>query len=257
MPLHCGSTVLLHRTLERGASHENSLADFSVIDLSFVRINWILGAVFSAMPNLSVVDIYHGDRVTSFKTARESGIVGVIHKATTGMTGRDPAYKARRKLASEAGLLWGAYHWGTNGDVERQLTNFLKHAEPDEDTLVALDFEPDGNRTMRLDQARDFLTAIQAKLGRRALIYSGALIKERLGSKKDTFFGGHRLWLCQYGPVPKVQKSWSTYWLWQYTDGTAGPPPRTVNGIPGDSKGRLDCNSYEGTVAQLRKEWSA
>ena len=60
----------------------------------------------------------HGDGVTSFADARNSGLLGVIHKATTGATGRDDAYKARRLLARKAGLLWGAYHWGIAAPVD-------------------------------------------------------------------------------------------------------------------------------------------
>ena len=64
-----------------------------------------------------VVDISHGDRVDSFARARDAGLRGVIHKATTGATGRDDAYKPRRQLARDANLLWGAYHWGTKGSL--------------------------------------------------------------------------------------------------------------------------------------------
>jgi len=91
--------------------------------------------------NLRVVDIYQGDRVSSFKKAADSGIWGVIHKATTGATGTDKKYKDRRTSAVAAGLLWGAYHWGTHADVAKQVDNFLKAADPDPQTLVALDFE--------------------------------------------------------------------------------------------------------------------
>jgi hypothetical protein len=46
-------------------------------------------------------------------------------------------------------------------------------------------------------------------------------------------------------------------WLWQYTDNTKGIKPNRVPGIPGDSKGNLDCNSYDGTRAQLNDEWAS
>jgi GH25 family lysozyme M1 (1,4-beta-N-acetylmuramidase) len=209
------------------------------------------------MVNLMVVDIYHGDKVTSFAKAHAAGIQGIIHKATTGATGKDPAYAGRRDSVIDAGMLWGAYHWGTHADVGAQVKNFLKHAEPDNKTLVALDFEPFGANTMTLQQAREFLTAIQAELGRKAVIYGGSLLKEQLGNTKDAFFGSHRLWLAQYGPTPKVQKSWETYWLWQYTDGKDGPDPKEVDGIPGNSKGELDCDSYEGTAQKLKAEWAS
>jgi len=209
------------------------------------------------MVNLRVVDVYHGDRVSSFKKAADFGIWGIIHKATTGATGKDAKYPTRRKLASDAALLWGAYHWGTKADVAKQVKNFLDFAEPDQNTLVALDYERTGGNTMTLDQAREFLTRIEEQLRRKAVIYSGDLIKTRLGNRKDPFFGAHRLWLAHYNVHPVVQRSWDKYWLWQYTDNTRGIKPNQVSGIPGDSKGNLDCDSYDGTRAQLDAEWAS
>src|SRR5262249_49872639 len=59
------------------------------------------------------------------------------------------------------------------------------------------------------------LEGIAEKLGLKPVLYSGHLIKEKLGNKKDPFFGAHRLWLAHYSPNPTVQKSWTRYWLWQ------------------------------------------
>src|SRR3954453_2925128 len=127
-----------------------------------------------------VVDIYHLDTVTSFDTAHLAGLRGVIHKATTGGDGRDPKYKARRKLAHDAGLLWGAYHWGTHRPVGAQVDNFLEWADPDAQTLVALDFEATAGNQMTIDQAREFLRLVGEKLGRKPVIYGGNLLKESL-----------------------------------------------------------------------------
>jgi lysozyme len=205
----------------------------------------------------SVVDLYHGDRVDSFTTARNAGVLGVIHKATTGGTGSDDAYARRRRQALDAGMLWGAYHWGTAAPVDKQVDNFLSHAEPDTTTLVALDFERDVGNQMTLQGARDFLGEIQSRLGRRAVLYSGSTIKGALGRTADPFFGAHRLWLAQYGPNAVVQPSWEGHWLWQYTDGRAGPGPRQAPGIPGNAHGELDCNRFHGTAEQLAAEWAS
>lgn len=199
-----------------------------------------------------VIDIYHGNAVDSFAQARAAGVRGVIHKATTGQTGKDKAYTDRRRDAEAAGLLWGAYHWGTNAPVAAQVDNFLMKAQPGENTLVALDYEIDAKFQMRFDQAREFLERIHEKLGRRAVLYSGHLIKEKLGNSIDPFFGAHRLWLAEYNPTAKVQKSWPSYWLWQYAEKAS-----TVPGIPGNTAGAIDYNHFNGSEDQLRAEWAS
>lgn len=207
--------------------------------------------------NLRVVDLYHLDTVTSFSQAASSGIWGIIHKASTGATGQDNEYAARRQAAFDAGLLWGAYHWGTNAGVPTQVDNFLSAATPDAKTLVALDFEETSGNQMTLDQARQFLTLLETKLGRKPVLYCGGLFKTDMGSTKDTFFGSHRLWLAQYGSNPQPQASWSSIWLWQYTDAKTGLQPNQVPGIPGDTSGNIDCNSYGFTKEQLTAEWAS
>lgn len=204
-----------------------------------------------------VVDIYHGDGVVSFEQAYAAGLRGVIHKATTGASGVDDAYARRRELATRAGLLWGAYHWGTAAPPSEQADNFLNRARPDNNTLVALDFEKDVGNQMTLDGAREFLNIINNKLGRKAIIYSGDTVKSALGKKVDTFFGSHRLWLAQYGSNPAVQRSWKSYWLWQYTDGNYGPGRKSVPGIPGNRANQLDCNTFDGTAEDLKSQWAS
>jgi GH25 family lysozyme M1 (1,4-beta-N-acetylmuramidase) len=204
-----------------------------------------------------VVDLYHFDRVTSFTTARNAGVLGIIHKATTGDGGRDDAYRDRRDQALAAGLLWGAYHWGTNKPAVAQVRNFLDWAKPDAKTLVALDFERDAASQMTLQRAREFLTEMANRLGRKPVLYSGATVKGALGATKDEFFGTHRLWLAQYSSAASVQASWSNYWLWQYTDGTHGPGPRSAPGLPGNADGQLDCNHFAGSAEELAADWAS
>ncbi|WP_213881618.1 glycoside hydrolase family 25 protein [Pseudomonas sp. dw_358] len=204
-----------------------------------------------------VIDMNHNDGVGSFAQAKAAGLVGVIHKATTGQHGQDDQYAERRQQALDAGLLWGAYHWGTAADPITQVDNFLRYAEPDAHTLVALDFEATPGNQMTLDIAQRFCEEIFNRLGRRPVIYSGSTLKGYLGSTSNAFFAQHRLWLAQYGSHPTVQRSWESFWLWQYTDGDVGPPGcRAVAGILGDAKKRLDCNHFAGDAATLAAQWA-
>src|SRR5437588_7581135 len=97
----------------------------------------------------------------------------------------------------------GAYHFGTAGDGAAQADFFLSKATPDAQTLLVLDYEPNGNSTMTLDQARAFVQRIQDQTGRYPGLYSGSLIKQQLGSKPpDPILYKCFLWIAQYGQAP-------------------------------------------------------
>ncbi|MDD5265935.1 MAG: glycoside hydrolase family 25 protein [Methylococcales bacterium] len=199
-----------------------------------------------------VVDIsHHNGPNIDFVKAKASGLVGVIHKATQGQSNVDKKYALNRTAALEAGLLWGAYHFAEGGDGIKQAEHFLKVAEPDKDTLLVLDFEP--NRTgpsMNLTEAHAFVTHVQQENGRFPGFYSGNLIKELLGSKQDPLLAKCWFWLAQYGPTAVVPANWPTWTMWQYTDGNLGPTPHDVPGI-----GDCDRDKFNGDQAQLEKLW--
>jgi GH25 family lysozyme M1 (1,4-beta-N-acetylmuramidase) len=198
-----------------------------------------------------VIDIFHGDNVTDFSKARAFGIRGVIHKATEGGAIVDRAYGARRKLAGAAGLLWGAYHFIRPGDMKHQARHFMDLAEPDANTLLALDHE---DSSVPLAAARQFAEAVEAELGRKLVLYSGFLIKEqivRANADDITFFAARPLWLCHYAANPTWPKAWPKPFLWQFTGDGDGPGPHAVPGI----QDRMDINSFQGTDDELTAAW--
>jgi lysozyme len=209
-----------------------------------------------------VVDIYHGDNVegkdfvAGFQKAYDAGIWGVIHKATQGVSIKDPMYAKRRLAAEKVGLLWGAYHFNTGEDVKKQVDNFIKAAEPDKKTLMVLDFE-EYKTNMSVHEAVSFMKLVEDKIGRSCAIYSGNRLKETITDlSKDEFnyMTSKKLWLCQYGPKAVLPKGFKKYWLWQYTGDGVGPTPHNIPGIscnPG-----IDLNVYDSTKEQLQKEWT-
>jgi lysozyme len=202
-----------------------------------------------------VVDLSHHNAVVDFKQLKAAGIVGVIYKATQGLTYVDKSYASRRTQALEQGLLWGAYHFGVGGDGSDQADFFLNTVQPDAATLLVLDYEPNlTGPTMSLDQAREFVDHTQAVTGRWPGLYSGHLIKEQLGSvaAPDPILANCFLWLAQYnGPKPlNVPPTFKTWSFWQYTDGVHGPEPHAVNGV-----GPCDRNQFNGSLKQLKKLW--
>lgn len=184
-----------------------------------------------------VIDIYHGNPVTDFAAVVNSGIVGVIHKAyEAGVT--DKLYAVRRKAFTDAGLkCWGAYCFfhgsDRGGNPVKEVDNFLIAADPDENTLIALDWETDEDGYVpTLTDAKAFLEEIEARLGRKAVVYSGNVAKEKIAGN-DTYMGSHRLWLAQYSTQWKVQQSWISPWLWQCNGDGNGPGPHTIPGLSG------------------------
>ena len=202
-----------------------------------------------------VIDIYYGDQVQDFARAKAFGILGVIHKASEGTGFIDKLYEARRKLATSLGMKWGAYHFFHGNEPAAEADHFLNIAEPDADTLVALDWED----VPHLGEpgaaaARAFLERIEDRLGRKAVIYSGNVAKEEIEGV-DAYFGSHRLWLCQYGPAWRVQPSWQRPWLWQNNGDNAGPGPHAIPGL----QGLCDNNTIVDpmTPADLLAQWAS
>ena len=198
-----------------------------------------------------IVDISHHNGNPDFTQAAAAGIVGVIHKATQGLNYKDPMYTANRQKALDAGLLWGAYHFGTGGNGAGQADFFLAAVNPTPGTLIVLDYEPNTQgATMSLDDARAFVTQVNTTLGRFPGLYSGSLIKQQLGNNSDPILSQCFFWLAQYGPNAVVPPNWPTWTLWQYTDGNLGPQPHTVPGI-----GACDRDKFNGDPDALRQLW--
>lgn len=204
--------------------------------------------------NRLVLDLSHHETVQDWDKVKGDGIVGIIYKATQGRSYTDPTYWTARAHALGEGLIWGSYHFGENGDVAKQVDNYLSYAEPSVSDLFCLDLEDYGSKSMTLAQAKEFIEAVEWKLGRptECVIYSGNTIKEMLGKKVDSFWGARRLWLAQYSTKPSVQNSWDTYWLWQYSDGEEGPMPHDVDGI----NDMVDSNHFDGSPEDLLVQWS-
>jgi lysozyme len=220
----------------------------------------------------AVIDISHNVTVSSFRQVREAGMLAVIHKATEGGDWIDPSYASRRAAAEQAGLLWGAYHFGTRQySGAKQAQSFLATVRPSPRTLLALDYEvndPNPRNTMTLPQAEEFVRVIQQQTGRLPMVYTHAAWAD--GEQRGK--GGVRslpilpgslltrcdLWLADHLEEPRVPKGWEGrgWKLWQYAaDETAdkaayGTVPRAIPGIT-----HCDRNLFNGDTSALYKYW--
>ncbi len=208
--------------------------------------------VASAIINVVVDLSHHNGNVDLQQAVTAGGIVGVIHKATQGLSYTDPLYERTRDKASAAELLWGAYHFGTGGDGVHQAEFFMQETAPTPETLLVLDFEnnPQGP-SMTLEEARAFVTHVKQATGRWPGLYGGHYLKDLLGANKDEILAKCWFWLSQYGPTAVVPPNWKTWTMWQYTDGGIGPEPHEVPGI-----GRCDRDRFNGPLVSLKRLWS-
>lgn len=207
------------------------------------------------MPQPRVTDLSHHNAVHDLRASR---LWGVIHKATQGTGYVDPTYAQRRQPVADAGMLWGAYHFGDSSDPVQQVAHFLDCARPGPDTLLALDYEdhPSGaHATMRPQQMVAFLRECERRIGRKIVIYSGNRLKEdlpKLSQADRDYVCSHLLWLAQYAATPRLPAGFSRSFLWQYTDGRVGPEPHGVDGITGE----VDLNAFNGTREELAELWA-
>jgi lysozyme len=199
----------------------------------------------------AVTDLSHHNGTVDLAAAAADGILGIIHKATQGSRYADPLYTTNRTKAGDAGVWWGAYHFGTGGDGIAQAEHFLDIVSPDADCLLVLDLEANAQGpSMSLTEAVAFLTHIEQATGRWPGLYAGHYLKELLGNSTEPVLAQSWFWLSQYGATPVVPANWTTWTLWQYTDGGIGPTPHEVAGI-----GRCDRDQFNGDQAALAQLW--
>ena len=198
-----------------------------------------------------IIDLSHHNGQVDLQAAAAAGIMGVIHKATQGTSFTDPMFAANRQKAAAAGLLFGAYHFGVGADGVEQADFFLNAVQPAPGDLLVLDFEANAQGpSMDLEEARAFVTHIQASTNRWPGLYAGHYLKDLLGTGTDPVLTNCWLWLSQYGPTAVVPPAWKAWTMWQYTDGAMGPQPHTVDGV-----GACDRDTFNGALDELKAFW--
>lgn len=190
-----------------------------------------------------VIDLSHWNPVDSWDAIKDSGIVGVIHKATEGAGYVDDTYHERMAEALEAGLLWGAYHFMRPGNMKDQAQHFVEAAG--EIDIYAADHE---DSAVSLEDLKEFLVEVEELTGRVPVVYSGHVIKEQVGNKHDNELANYPLWLAHYtsGSPSWPDNTWPEWWIWQYTD------TGSTDGVDG----YCDRNRYDGPEDQLIAEWT-
>lgn len=223
----------------------------------------------------AVIDISSNVTVTDFGAVRRSNILAVIHKCTEGGDWFDRAYAQRKRQAEAAGLLWGAYHFGTGQySGAQQAAAFLSAAEPGPSTVLALDVEHNDRKpanSMRLAQAEAFVQTVYQATGRLPLVYTHprwangdkmGRTGRTLGGTitADSILGRCDLWLADYREEPEIPYAWQGrgWKFWQYvadendSHAAYGTTPRTIQGVS-----HCDRNMFAGNTAELYRYWKS
>ena len=214
-----------------------------------------------------IVDIHHDDGAFDLKLAARSGLVALIHKASQGKDWHDPGFAAAMDAARAAGLLTGAYHFGSDSSPgEVQADFFLRTVGHDiTSALLALDLEhnPDTiGGTMSTTNAALFVRRVHDATNRWPVLYAGLsdlVNRVHAASSTDLLTLAHcDLWLAKYGEAPaSVPAPWGTWSLWQYSDYADGPADRAAFPRVTPGFGRVDRSVFRGSPAQLRAWWSS
>jgi len=234
----------------------------------------------TAFASNSVVNMSHYDLMrVDFVGMKNEGVVGVIHEATFPRLQRDWRYFERQAAASEAGLLWGAYHFGDGTTQIAQADHFLatvasshflfSTAENTEKkrtgVLLVLDFEKNGHYpggSMSVSQAVAFVERIKERTGKYPGIYGSEYrLRQMLYGSGAT--AAHRavlsncwLWIANYHAEPRATSPWRSWDLWQYTgDGKCDLRPRGAFPISVANLRKAERNIFRGNNALLQAFW--
>jgi len=247
-----------------------------------MRLSILHRAVFflllptGAFSATNVVNLSHYDMMRpDFAAMKREGIVGVIHEATYPPFTRDAKYLDRQLGALQAGLLWGAYHYGNASDPVRQADHFLsvvssawEHANPairpSSGVLLVLDFEKNGHYpggTMRADQAVKFVERIRERTGVYPGVYSGeyhlaqVLNGRRVTNAQRRTLTNCWLWVANYSKQPRATAPWSYWALWQYCGDGKCHLPRSAYPIGVANIRKAELNIFRGSRSDLQDFW--
>jgi lysozyme len=226
----------------------------------------------------SVVNLSHYDLMRpDFVAMVNEGIVGVIHEATFPRLRRDERYDERQRAALEAGLLWGAYHFGDATNPVGQADHFIdavasarppirpNDPEKRQGVLLVLDFEKNGHYpggTMSVAQAVAFVERIKERTGRYPGLYcSEYRLRQMLYGPGAT--SAHReiltncwLWIANYHAEPRSTAPWRAWHMWQYCgDGKCGLRPRSLYPKSVANVRKAERNIFRGDKAALQAFW--
>lgn len=198
--------------------------------------------------NACGIDVSHHQGIIDWAKVRADGISFAFIKATEGMTFVDPRFVANVAGARAADILVGAYHFSraaTPAEAVKEAEFYYSAVTIAAGTLDlphVLDIESEEGKTKANISAtcRAWVERMKQLSGTQPIIYTYLdFARKNLEGLQDV-----PLWFACYNVQPPEDAAgWKRWAFLQYTD--AG----NVSGIAG----KVDCNEYNGTEADLKR----
>lgn len=197
------------------------------------------------------VSVWNGE--INWSTALQAGVQFAFLKASQANFS-DKLFTTNWGPAGGAGIVRGAYHyydWMATPEV--QASRFLATVGGDPGELPAvLDYEELAGippTVQALAAIRRWLELVEAAQGRRPIIYTSLGMWNAHGNVYDPYWARYPLWIADYTPPVYFPDPWDVYAFWQYASSGNG----STYGATG---GTMDLDRYEGTMEELRRQFS-
>lgn len=186
------------------------------------------------------VDVSHHNSYINWNQLRKENITFVYLKSTEGSNHKDWDYKKNYKIAKDAGLRVGTYHFYIFGrDGKKQALHFIRNSTVKSgDMIPAIDVEHSAVNRPRNDkesydkmikELRNLDSALYKRYGKRSVIYTN---KECYKIYIKDNFPDNPLWICDLHDEPgNDYKNWV---IWQFSH------TGKLNGVVND----IDLNYY-------------
>ena len=192
------------------------------------------------------IDVSHYQGDIDWHAVAASGVKFAYIKATEGVSYVDPSFAQNVAGAQAAGMLVGAYHFLTAGNIVDQADRF-NNVAGQLDLPMALDVE-------ELVDARDVLGWFNYALldanakqilycdPARAQSLTAQLLTAQLLTAARPQLADYPLWIAEYGVNVPRTAPWTRWAFWQHTEGGHIPGIRTP----------VDLDHFNGDLAALR-----
>jgi len=208
-----------------------------------------------------VIDLYEDSEIDWGMLATDPRVVGVIHRATTGVL-PDREFEKRREEARNRGYRWGSLHVGTPIDPVKQADFYLSVAKPSDDEVIALDLEcVEASNCMTITQASAFIRRIKEKTGRYPMVYANHYVTTQISATRVNrkVFSETKLWYARFRKtIPSFpNRVWNSYTLWQFSSEiNCNELHRNacLYRAPGTNYD-MDISVYNGSIGEMRKNW--